>query len=322
MKKSACSPCPKFHVRFCFLHQGEPEHPGDKIFSLDSRQLGTRGWKLVIHEKDTVPPFDRTFDIVPGISTSLALSSTKMVRLTKPYFDCVESEKIPETSFRMTRYVCRKMCLADRIEQTCGCVSAEVMPFFRNHFTQKYCLWHNYSNTFQIFEKYNCEAKLRQLFSRGETEDIHNCSFNCKPDCTETEYSFVSSLSEFPTREAVAWFFRRFLYTNPNRDKLLAWKYFVENLKGTDKKAQDYIHKSGHPSNNSIIPENVAAWIRSSFAGVHIYFKDMHTTSVSQVASHTLEELGADIGGCLGLWVGMSVLTVVKFLSRLHTGLW
>ncbi len=43
---------------------------------MDSPVLGSRGWRMAIHEPNTLPAmFDEGFDILPGISTSISLTS-------------------------------------------------------------------------------------------------------------------------------------------------------------------------------------------------------------------------------------------------------
>ncbi len=43
---------------------------------MNSPVLGSRGWRMAVHEPNTLPAmFDEGFDILPGISTSISLTS-------------------------------------------------------------------------------------------------------------------------------------------------------------------------------------------------------------------------------------------------------
>ncbi len=57
----------------------------------------------------------------------------------------------------------------------------------------------------------------------------------------------------------------------------------------------------------------MASWIRKSFAMVNIYFENVNMYQKKQTAAYGVWDLFADVGGILGLWVGISVLTVTEF---------
>ena len=112
----------------------QPDSTGDKAFYNENRNVGTRGWRIVIHEKDTIPYFVKRSNIVPGMSTSIALSSKHTSRLPNPYGDCVNKILVPNTPFSETKYSCEQTCIAEAIEEKCGCISAELL---HNH-TENY----------------------------------------------------------------------------------------------------------------------------------------------------------------------------------------
>ena len=65
-------------LKYYLLFTGDQEDTGDKPFTMNSPVLGSRGWRMAVHEPNTLPAmFDEGFDILPGMSTSISLTSTE-----------------------------------------------------------------------------------------------------------------------------------------------------------------------------------------------------------------------------------------------------
>ena len=56
-------------------------------------------------------------------------------------------------------------------------------------------------------------------------------------------------------------------------------------------------------------------FITDNFVRVNVYLSDMEVEVQEQQPSYRLSNLFSDIGGTLGLWVGLSLLTVVELLQ-------
>ena len=161
---------------------------------------------------------------------------------------------------------------------------------------------------------YNCEFQIRH-----DLDIAPEYQKKCKRRCEEIDYQLYTSFSEFPTKEAKAWFFTTFLYNNPKRHDLLAWKYFIENIRDPNKSAEESKYKKQtFLGKESINPKKTSVWISSSFARVNIYFDSVTILRKIQKPSYTMDQLLADIGGRMGLWVGLSVLTIVEFLTKVR----
>ena len=291
----------------------------DKVFPSDSRVAGTRGWRVVIHERDTAPGFDESFDILPGTSMSMALTTTQISRLPYPHGNCARRTILQDTKFVETKSACMTACLRNAIENHCGCVSAK-LALDHTRLFGKYCLFYNESDQFQIFRNYNWELGIRRQEIEDHKKGLHSvCEENCHWRCDETLYEVQTSLATFPTKEAMAWFFTNYLYNNPNKNESLAWSHFIRDVKDPNMSAEEYKYKPSTKSQPSVIPITVSEVIKSSFARVNIYFKTMTIQKKIQNQSYTLGQLWADIGGTLGLWVGLSVFAVVDFATKLKS---
>ena len=56
-------------------------------------------------------------------------------------------------------------------------------------------------------------------------------------------------------------------------------------------------------------------WVRKNFVRLNIFFEDKTLEMTVQIPSYGLVDLCADIGGILGLWAGISIITVIEIVS-------
>ncbi len=62
------------------------------------------------------------------------------------------------------------------------------------------------------------------------------------------------------------------------------------------------------------LKETEAKWIKKFFYRLNVYFSEPTIESHKQVISLSLTDLLSSVGGVLGLWVGISAITVVEML--------
>ena len=289
--------------------------PVDKAYTKFSSVVGARGWRITIHERDTLPAlFERGFDIEPGISTSISLTSPEISRLPHPYTDCVQDETVDNTNYIIATSFCHKKCMFRIIDGACGCIPADLVDY--HHPDIKYCLALNISDPFETFKRQFCQKQLRSGNTTSTiNQEVTACETKCRWHCKETEYTLQSSTSIFPTKEVMSYFFTINLYENPDREELFAWKYFLIHIKDTNKTAKDYTFQKPLQvtEGKDRVTEQMASWIRKHFARVNIYFENVNMYQKKQTAAYGVWDLFADVGGILGLWVGISVLTVTEF---------
>ncbi|XP_070532974.1 acid-sensing ion channel 5-like [Ptychodera flava] len=75
---------------------------------------------------------------------------------------------------------------------------------------------------------------------------------------------------------------------------------------------------------NSIHASNRKTWVirdkesaREDLVRLEVYFEDLSYNLVSEEEAYPIFQLLADTGGSLGLWVGLSLITVIEFLEFL-----
>ncbi|GMS93155.1 hypothetical protein PENTCL1PPCAC_15330, partial [Pristionchus entomophagus] len=73
---------------------------------------------------------------------------------------------------------------------------------------------------------------------------------------------------------------------------------------------------------HSLYPDEDETYIRANYLSVSIFFRDLSFTEYSQVAASNLTSLLSNMGGTLGLFLGMSVLTVFESIIYAAKVVW
>ncbi|XP_022111141.1 amiloride-sensitive sodium channel subunit alpha-like isoform X2 [Acanthaster planci] len=122
-----------------------------------------------------------------------------------------------------------------------------------------------------------CIEKVENNFTSGELRCGH-----CHKSCNETRYQISFSNSKWPNRE----------YMETVR----------KNIQESNKETISLIK-----NNSYFIEDNVLR--------VNVYFDSLNYDDIFQTAAYTLGSLVSDLGGQVGLWIGVSVLTLFEFLE-------
>ena len=89
----------------------------------------------------------------------------------------------------------------------------------------------------------------------------------------------------------------RLIENHPRKNSLKAYEYY-QNLK-----------------ENNATDEQIYSWVSSHFARLNIFPQSNIVVMKQQVPMYSKTDLMSQIGGCLGLWLGMSVITVVELFD-------
>ena len=105
---------------------------------------------------------------------------------------------------------------------------------------------------------------------------------------------------------------------------LAVWNIFAQTITGSDepiKKLEKITQKhksftiSLNPSHLNLanIEEAEKKWIKETFYRLNVYFRSTEVEMHTQMLSYTPADLWSGIGGILGLWAGLSIITVLEF---------
>lgn len=259
------------------------------------------GARVVIHEPGTMAlPVTAGIDVMPGHSSSLAVSVEVQRRLGQPYSNCFSSPStVDRPEYLYTSDSCMLMCAQKYIHENCGCLDPYLpTPYFLN--AAPFCgkFGYNYSESF--FSRIDCERVHKTQFQAAG--DNHRQRCKCYLPCTEYTYRTTMSESAWPGEQYVDDFFE---------DMIL-----VPHLNGTTTNAYTQLKKTYEQSRNSNVTDpKFARLIRENFARVNVYFRDLDVIIQKEKPSYAVSNLWSDIGGTIGLWAGLSLITLFECIA-------
>ena len=130
--------------------------------------------------------------------------------------------------------------------------------------------------------------------------DLAECI--CKYPCHETSYPVTMSLSEWPSKNSINSFPDYIFKDKKNKSNLKAYSYYQNML------------------NNNASQESIKTWIRSHFLRVNVFTNSKIVSVKEDIPMYSMIDTLCSIGGCLGLWLGISLVTsaeIVQLIVRL-----
>lgn len=262
------------------------------------------GVRVVVHPPDTKPfPLTEGYDIPPGYSVSLGLRPRKNIRVGRPHGVCTESRPLEETRSGYRMIDCMKKCLQGHVVRSCDCYDVslprlgrdyDVRPCRLDDVLPDSCMF-DASQTcidalLSLNERIQCAKKVREHVTRNATLTA-DCL--CHPPCHEVIYDVSYSLSKWPTPgyEGDAAFMDIFFITN--------FSQRFEEAKRLETIDEYFAVKNRRQS-------------IKDFARLNVYVADNNVIITQESPDYELNQLVSDIGGQLGLWIGISVITIAE----------
>ena len=137
-----------------------------------------------------------------------------------------------------------------------------------------------------------CEEDVKKT-KRQEIENFGEYC-NCSWPCDDVTYSTDASSAVWPSKNSLKSFLQSVIETAPNTK---AYKFY-QNL------------KSKNASN-----EEIYSWVQKHFLNLNVFANSNVVSVTSEIPKYTVSDLFCNVGGCLGLWVGMSVITLVETMD-------
>nr|AWC68058.1 DEG/ENaC family ion channel ENaC6 [Platynereis dumerilii] len=271
----------------------------------------SEGVRVVIHPPNTEPyPFTEGYDVPPGFSASFGIKPRRNIRIGPPHGNCTNKNPFDQATERYRLISCQRMCLQSAIIKSCNCSDVGLPRL--NHMDVPLC---RSSESFpescfddatdeclealmNMSSLIKCVRVTKAKLTKNTTQ-MEECQ--CFPPCDEVAYDVSYSLSKWPASgyEGDAAYFDVF-----------GIEGFNERFNNSETKGKyELFAKYFNVSNREETMKN--------FARLNVYIADSNVVKTQESADYTRNQLVSDIGGQLGLWVGISVITLTEVLELL-----
>ena len=252
---------------------------GDDV--TQSQFIMNSGARIVVHNQTVYPLISSEGkDISTGFQTNIGIKSSFVSRLDAPYSDCVKKADSPD-SFKSFYYKAIFNILNMTTYRKKICTRLCLQNYIKNICN---CLDGSLPNIYQnnytycnSIDSLKCVTNARILYFNDEAAS--SC-LDCPQECDSYQYAIFTSSSRYPTS----------YYLN--------YTVYQKNF-------------------SSILPENSSldTFIGKSFLIANIFYDDLDYKSVTEVPALSFELLVSNIGGNLGLFIGLSVLSLMEFVE-------
>ena len=281
--------------------------------------FGGEGVRLTFHPQGSrAIPYMDGFDIPRGRSVAYGISGTRNIRTPAPHGNCSDEPyyKVPE-GYTRGFDLCKAVCLQNGIRQQCGCIDFS-LPFresYQNLSCQVFeilppdCLKESveeidleYCGSYFTawYEKMTCMENACQNMVKNYSFGIE-CA--CVPSCQNVIYGITSGSSQWPVYEQSQDTFLELIALPDFRSRFNPQKYEIYFQNATVDTFTWSMARRHETEKN--------------FMRLGVHIMDRTLSRVHEHAAMTNIGLMSDIGGMLGLWLGMSLLSVMEFVEFL-----
>ncbi|TKR93488.1 hypothetical protein L596_007937 [Steinernema carpocapsae] len=253
------------------------------------------GVVVTLHDKDEVPfPNTNGYFAAPGEAASIGIRYSDSKRLSKPYGPCTEEKGSSDRIFYPTYNVetCLRSCIQKKIIEQCGCYD----PSYRRKEGDA-------SPLCDSKEKMECIwAILNGDGTDGEVNDP-TLGCNCPEPCAEMTYGVTVSTALWPA------------------DKYIPPECLTNNKKKTDATTthnpdltrEERDRRRTEAAKGFKNADACREWYRENTLIVEVYYERMNYQVLTESAAYGIIPLVSDTGGNIGLWLGMSIISMIEW---------
>ncbi|CAD5120144.1 unnamed protein product [Dimorphilus gyrociliatus] len=276
-----------------------------------SPMSSSEGVRIVIHRPFTQPyPHTEGFDIPPGASVSLAVKARDNLRIGPPHGNCTAEDPFDSRGAPYRLITCQKKCVQEQVVARCGCISPYLpdhekylnnskmctvdddLPEFCRNSSSDIC-WNAMKS---MFKRVMCARNVTAEVTRNATK-MRMCG--CFPPCRELTYDVTYSLAKWPATS----FDGEEAYVD-----ITEVEGYPERFKTSEDAEKNKVYSKYFG------PENRFEAMKD-FSRINVYIADANVVKTVEAEDYSQSQLLSDVGGQLGLWVGISVLTLAEVLE-------
>ncbi len=288
--------------------------PFDKDFTVFS--IATKGVKVFLHPRGSLPNFDQGVEVGPGVKSSLLVEGQKWSREPAPYSNCFTLEKQGQFSlaygFLYTEHVCVARCRQRLMLQECECVNPHITSTAYDRSQAPFCgrIIDNDTDIDIIHMRIECFM--------GVKDQTELCSQECPPPCDEYRYTYKKSDAAWPHKSYLSSFISKI---NNSAD------FYTTLINDYDKKKNglynDIPSEVPPPSHELDVAtdenkDRLEDIIKTNFLLVNIQMDGKHVMEYKDKAVVSLDGLLSNIGGTLNLWIGITFVTLIELCEMCY----
>jgi hypothetical protein len=240
----------------------------------------TNGFNIFINNETLDSTSREGVSISPGTFTKIIVDKYSIIKQPKPYSSCT-SDLNSIDSYKSPVYK-RLMSYSDRKYHFTDCN----FMCFQKYLGDKCQCQNSYFN-FVFYPNLSLCSRFEDLICWNNynylyfsTNVLESC--DCPLECEYSGYTFTNSWSEYPTLN-----------------------FYEQSLINSS------LIRSKFGNQTEMNYENV----RKSVAKVSIFYNDLRETVITESVKISVADLVSSIGGTLGLFIGMSLLTLIEVLE-------
>ncbi|XP_071179225.1 FMRFamide-activated amiloride-sensitive sodium channel-like [Mytilus edulis] len=236
------------------------------------------GARVLVHDKDTYPyPLEEGFFVPSSSETQIGLRMVTIERQDKPYGNCTEDTYIRKYGYKYTRSFCQTLCSQELFFKTCGCYEDDVTELY-------------YQIKTGVTEKF-CETRqeIKCMNKERARQNRQKAECDCKNPCREHQFLKTISYRNWPTEDYM------FTLKDGVCDRLPAQCKDASALYG-----QTELYRKS-----------------LNYVKIDIYYEDLNFERIVESPEIENAQFASDVGGAVGLWIGLSFLSMFEVVQLL-----
>ena len=283
-----------------FTHDTEKTPPINSI-------MASVGAKIYLYDpNEPIPDTTNAIDISPGFKTSISMQKNHYDYMYKPWSHCDKETRSKEFS-TYTLHDCIANCYVLKVVEHCNCKPSFAFAM-KNFEGIKECtladVWGNGTSI-------TCRNKLSSWKKRMSAQTC-----GCLEPCKHTKFESSLSFASFPSA-AVLENFKKF-FEETSFFNYLELSSPENNRDIWSDESFDYLIATNKTKNatTSTTIESVEREkdILGNLALIDLFYGDLKYTHLEESKADEISSLISDLGGQLGLWMGVSILTACEIL--------
>ena len=235
------------------------------------------GYKIFIHNHTYEAISTNPIDAKPGSLTNIGIKKTFIYKAQSPFSEC---DRLTEFTSELYELIVRKNVTYRQVDCFDLCLQKMVISACQCY-SLKYLKLVDGVGPCLSLDELKCFKQENDRFLQSEKSKL--CGDQCPLECNSVDYEFSYSISDFPTEE----YFNSFKLNSSSKKIYLNGEYV-----------------------------NFETY-KKSFIGLNIYYPYLKYTEIVEVEKFSLIDLLSNIGGTLGLFLGISFLSFIEIFEIL-----